>query len=253
MREANPVFQVAIVVYPGMTALDAIGPYEVLWPVQNVELRFVWKEAGPILTDSRALVIGATHSFAETPRPDLVVVPGSSCATATMMADAALLAWLREVHAHTRFTTSVCSGSLILAAAGLLEGRPATSHFMAMPFLTQFGAEPRPNERVVRDGRIFTAAGVSAGIDLALRLVAEIYGEEQAHISQLTIEYDPQPPFDSGHMSKVSLEIAERTKSNMRRMAANPRELVSIPTVLLHRWGELLVRGVRRRRTLFGS
>ena len=160
--------QVAIVLYPGMTALDALGPYEVLRGLRDVELRFVWREVGPIVTDSGVLVIGATHTFAETTRPDLVLVPGSSASTATLMGDAVVLDWLRSVHEHTRFTTSVCTGSLILAAAGLLEGRAATSHWAGLPLLGQFGAQARPAERIVRDGQVWTAAGVSAGIDLAL-------------------------------------------------------------------------------------
>ena len=145
--------QVAIVVYPGMTALDALGPYEVLRGLPGVEMRLVGKEVGPVVTDGRVLVVGASHSYDETPSPDVVMVPGSATATATTMTDATLLAWLRAVHPRTRFTTSVCSGSLILAAAGLLEGLPATSHWAALPFLPRFGAEPRPDARVVRAAR----------------------------------------------------------------------------------------------------
>jgi transcriptional regulator GlxA family with amidase domain len=241
--------QIAIVLYPGMTALDALGPYEFLHTLEDCELRFVWKEAGPIVTDSGVLVLGATHSFAETPRPGLVLVPGSSCSTATMMRDRELLAWLRQVHAHTRLTTSVCSGSLILAAAGLLEGRAATSHWAALPLLGQFGCEARPLERVVRDGKIWTAAGVSAGIDLALALVAEIDGEERARVVQLLLEYDPQPPFNSGHMSKASESVRAQAKREMIRLGTTPRELVALPTALLRRWLDVLHRKVRGEKT----
>jgi transcriptional regulator GlxA family with amidase domain len=241
--------QIAIVLYPGMTALDALGPYEVLNGLEKCELRFVWKEVGPIVTDSGVLVLGATHSFAETGGPDLVLVPGSSCATATMMADRDVLAWLRAVHPHTRLTTSVCSGSLILAAAGLLEGCAATSHWAALPLLGQFGCEARPNDRIVRAGKIWTAAGVSAGIDLALALVAELAGDERARIVQLMLEYDPRPPFDAGHMSKASEATRLAARREMARMAASPRELVALPTALLRRWMQVLHRKVRGEKT----
>jgi transcriptional regulator GlxA family with amidase domain len=232
--------QIAIVVYPGMTALDAIGPYEVLNLVPGRELRFVWKEPGPVVTDSRALVIGATHRLADTLRPDVVLVPGSSADTGTVAADDEVIAWLRAVHPHTRFTTSVCSGAVILAAAGLLHGRPATTHWMAMPILGQLGAIPRPDERVVRDGRVLTAAGVSAGIDLALTLLAELCGEDEARIAQLLLEYDPQPPFDSGHVSTASPDIRRRAMVRMTRLAANPRDGLNLPRVLARRWLERL-------------
>lgn len=228
--------QIAIVVYPGMTALDAIGPYEVLATLPGRELRFVWKEAGPIVTDSGALVLGATHSFAATPRPDLVLVPGSSADTATTMADTEVLDWLRAVHPHTQYTTSVCTGALILAAAGLLEGRPATTHWMGMPMLKTLGARPQPEARIVRDGKIFTAAGVSAGIDLALTLLAEIRDDDESRIAQLLIEYDPQPPFDSGHVGKATPEIVGRARRRMLKLALNPRDLISVPKILARRW-----------------
>lgn len=239
--------QIAIVVYPGMTALDAIGPYEVLWNLPDTELRFVWKEVGPVVTDSGVLVLGATHAFDETPKPDLVLVPGSSSSTTTMMAERELIDWLRAVHAHTRLTTSVCSGSLILAAAGLLEGCPATSHWAALPLLGQFGCEARPHERVVRAGKVWTAAGVSAGIDLALALVAELAGEQHAQMVQLLLEYDPQPPFDQGHMSKASAAVRKRAQREAQRMALSPRALMALPTVLVRRWREVLERKLRRR------
>jgi len=228
--------QIAIVVYPGMTALDAIGPYEVLAGIRDRELRFVWKEVGPIVTDSNALVLGATHTFAETPRPDIVLIPGSSADTVTTMADSTVIAWLRSVHPHTRFTTSVCSGALVLGAAGLLEGRPATTHWMAMPMLKTFGAIPQPDARVVQDGKIITAAGVSAGIDMALTLMAQLEGDDAARVAQLIIEYDPRPPFDDGHVSKASPEIRKAAVRRMARLAINPRDLLSAPKVLARRW-----------------
>ena len=187
-----------------MTALDAIGPYEVLRMLPDADLRFVWHEPGPITTDSGVLILGATHSFAETPAPDLVLIGGSGPDTMTTAADKKLLAWLRQVHETSTWTTSVCSGSVILASAGLLDGLAATSHWATQTVIGTLGAKPQRDKRIVQQGKIVTAAGVSAGIDLGLWLVGEIAGREHAEAVQLMIEYDPQPPFDSGHMSKAS-------------------------------------------------
>jgi transcriptional regulator GlxA family with amidase domain len=166
-------------------------------------VRFVWHEAGPITADSGVLIIGATHSLAETPSPDVILVPGGP-ATPVHARDGVLLDWLRQAHRTASWTASVCSGSVILAAAGLLEGRRATSHWLTVPALKAFGAIPVADERIVREGNVVTSAGVSAGLDLALWLAGEIGGEGRAKAIQLAIEYDPQPPFDSGHMSKAS-------------------------------------------------
>lgn len=161
--------QIAIVTYPGFTALDFIGPYEVLRQLPDAAVRFVWHEPGPITADSGVLVVGATHSFDETPSPDVILVPGSGASTTITARDGKVLDWLRRAHQTATWTTSVCSGSVILAAAGLLEGRRATSHWAAVSALKAFGAIPVSDERIVRDGDIVTSAGVSAGIDLALR------------------------------------------------------------------------------------
>ncbi|MEY4510242.1 MAG: hypothetical protein RLZZ450_2364 [Pseudomonadota bacterium] len=241
--------QIAIVFYPGMTALDAIGPYEVLRGIPGAEVRFVSKEVGPIVTDSGVLVLGATHTFEETTRPDVVLVPGSGASTATQMADRPLLDWLRKVHPTTRLTVSVCTGALILAAAGLLEGRAATTHWAGMPLLGQFGVEARPNDRVVRDGKLWTAAGVSAGIDLALAMVAELDAEETARVVQLIIEYDPRPPFDSGHMTKASAAVRQRAQRETLRASVSPQELVALPRVLVSRWLTVLRSKVRGERS----
>lgn len=206
---------IAILLYPGMTALDAIGPYEVLNSAPGQDIRFVWKRTGPVVTDHGGLTLGATHTLAEVERPEVVLVPGSSANTATAMRDAAVLDWLRAAHAHTRFTTSVCSGALVLAAAGLLKGHPATTHWAVMGSLAKYGAEARPNERVVRSGKIITAAGVSAGIDMGLILLAELAGEEAAKAAQLAIEYDPRPPFDAGHVSKADDATRERATAEL--------------------------------------
>ena len=144
--------QIAIVVYPGFTALDFIGPYEVLRSLPDAEVRFVWHEPGPITADSGVLVVGATHSFDETPSPDILLVPGG-ITSVEYARDEKLLDWIRHAHETTAWTTSVCSGSLILAAAGVLEGLRATSHWMIVPMLKTFGVIPVSDERVVREGR----------------------------------------------------------------------------------------------------
>jgi transcriptional regulator GlxA family with amidase domain len=203
--------QIAIMLYPGTTALDVVGPYEVLSRIPGAEVRFVGKETGPLLTDGSVLLLGVTHTLAETPAPDLVLVPGGMT-TPTAMVDKEILGWLRSVHETATWMTSVCSGAVILAAAGLLKGQPATTHWIAMGGLRMMGAIPRPDERIVRTGKVVTAAGVSAGIDLGLWLVGEIAGRELAEAIQLTVEYDPQPPFDSGHMSKASEPVRKRAK-----------------------------------------
>lgn len=195
--------QIAIVLYPGFTALDFIGPYEVLRNLPGAEVRFVWHEPGPIVADSGVLVVGATHSFDETPAPDVILVAGGM-STPQHARDEKVLDWVRRTHQTAAWTTSVCSGSLILAAAGVLKGRRATSHWMVVPMLRTFGVTPVNDERIVQEGRIVTAAGVSAGIDLGLWLAGQLAGEAQAKAIQLAIEYDPQPPFDSGHVSKAS-------------------------------------------------
>ncbi|MFN8070383.1 MAG: DJ-1/PfpI family protein [Mycobacterium sp.] len=195
--------QIAIVVYPGYTALDFIGPYEVLRNLPGAEVRFVWHDTGPVAADSGVLLVGATHTFDETPRPDVILVPGGM-STFEHAQDERLLEWVRQAHQTSTWTTSVCSGSLILAAAGILKGTRATSHWMVVPMLRTFGVTPVSDARIVHEGRIASAAGVSAGIDLGLWLAAQLGGEAQAKAIQLAIEYDPQPPFDSGHVSKAS-------------------------------------------------
>jgi transcriptional regulator GlxA family with amidase domain len=235
--------QIAIVTYPGFTALDMIGPYEVLRNLPGAEVRFVWHEAGPITADSGVLVIGATHSLAETPSPDVVLVPGGP-STPVHARDEELLDWLRQAHRTATWMTSVCSGSVILAAAGLLTGRRATSHWLTVGTLKAFGAIPVNDERIVHDGDTVTSAGVSAGIDLALWLAAQIGGEGRAKAIQLAIEYDPQPPFDSGHMSKASVATKAAATALLAKESVNPPQLKAA-TLLL--WEQAL-RATRSRR-----
>lgn len=195
--------QIAIVLYPGFTALDFIGPYEVLHYLDDAEVRFVWHEAGPISADSGVLLIGATHSFDETPSPEIIIVPGGMTSFEHAR-DQKLLQWIRKAHETSKWTTSVCSGSVIMAAAGILHGKQATSHWSVLSALKPFGVTPVGDQRMVHQGKIVTAAGVSAGLDMALWLVGQIDGERTARAIQLAIEYDPQPPYDSGHLSKAS-------------------------------------------------
>ncbi len=237
--------QIAIVTYPGFTALDMIGPYEVLRQLPGAEVRFVWHEPGPVTADSGVLVVGATHSLSETPSPDVVLVPGGP-ATPVHARDEALLDWLRGSARAAAWTTSVCSGSVILAAAGLLEGRRATSHWLTVPALKAFGAIPVGDERIVRQGNIVTAAGVSAGLDLALWLAGEIAGEGRAKAIQLAIEYDPQPPYDCGHMSKASAATKAAATALLSRDSVKPANLKA---ATLLAWDQALgaVRGRRRK------
>ncbi len=211
---------IAIVLYDRFTALDAIGPYEVLSRLPDASVTFVAAEAGPVRTDNGMLTLLAERSLAQVPAPDIVLVPGGPGEVA-QRAGGAVLDWLRQANRTSTWTTSVCTGSLILAAAGLLEGRRATSHWLALEELGRLGAEPVA-ERVVFDGKIVTAAGVSAGIDMALTLVASIAGDTVAQAIQLGIEYDPQPPFDAGSPQKAPAEVVELLRNMSRFDAQSP-------------------------------
>jgi putative intracellular protease/amidase len=204
----------AILLYDRFTALDAIGPYEVLSRLPGASLAFVAVEAGPVTSDNGMLTLLAESSIDDVPEPDLVLVPGGPGEVGAR-GENVVLEWLRKVDRTSAWTSSVCTGSLILAAAGLLEGRRATTHWLAFEELRRLGAEP-VHERVVFDGKLVTAAGVSAGIDMALALAAEIAGAQVAQAIQLGIEYDPQPPFDSGSPEKARAEIVEALRSRSR-------------------------------------
>lgn len=235
--------QIAIVLYPGFTALDFIGPYEILHRLPDTEVRFVWHEPGPITADSGVLVVGATHSFTETPSPDLILVPGGPT-TVEHARDELVLAWLRQAHQTAEWTTSVCSGSLLLAAAGILDGRRATSHWLVLPALKTFGVTAVGDQRIVDAGdQIVTAAGVSAGIDLAMWLAGQIAGESKAKAIQLGIEYDPQPPFDSGHVSKASAATKAAATALLSKDVMKPATLKASTLML---WDQA-VRKVRGR------
>jgi putative intracellular protease/amidase len=205
---------IAILIYPRFTALDAVGPYEVLSRLPGATVTFVAEQAGPQRTDTGALAIVADAALADLAHPDILLVPGGP-GQAALMDDGPVHKWLGAAHETSTWTTSVCTGSLILAAAGLLDGIRATSHWAAIEELGDLGAEVVP-ERVVFDGKIVTAAGVSAGIDMALMLVDRIAGPQLAQAIQLGIEYDPQPPFDAGSPQKAPAEIVEAVRAHSR-------------------------------------
>lgn len=206
--------EIAILLFERLTALDAIGPYEVLSRIPGATVKFVAAQAGPKRTDVGALALVADYSLDQVASPEIVVIPGGPGQSA-LMNDEPVLNWVRQVHQTSKWTTSVCTGSLVLGAAGLLKGLHATTHWLAYDALRSLGAEP-VSERVVIEGKIVTAAGVSAGIDMALTLVARECGDDLAKSIQLGIEYDPQPPFDVGSPGKAPAEIVERLRSRSR-------------------------------------
>ena len=197
--------QIAIPLFDRFTALDAVGPYEVLSRLPGARVDFVVAEPGVVRTDTRMLAVQVELGLDDVPAPDVVVVPGG-IGSRDALADERLLAWVRAAHAQSQYTTSVCTGSLILAAAGVLDGVDATTHWLATDVLESLGARP-VSERFVERGKVITAAGVSAGLDMALRLAERIAGADVAQAIQLAIEYDPDPPFDSGSPSKASDEV----------------------------------------------
>ena len=198
---------IACFLFDGITALDIVGPYEVLQRLPEANVKFVAKEAGSIRTDNKFLALVADYATADVTSADIVVIPGGF-ATRDLETDAATLDWIRAIDQTTTWTTSVCTGSMLLAAAGLLDGKEATTHWASMDRLTEYGAIPT-SRRVVEQGKIITAAGVSSGIDMGLTLAAKVAGDDFAMCVQLGIEYDPQPPFNAGSLEKAPANIAE--------------------------------------------
>jgi transcriptional regulator GlxA family with amidase domain len=203
--------EIALLLYDGMAALDAVGPYEVLRNVPGWEVRTVAPEKGEVRDERGTMGLVADHALAEMTAADILLVPGGR-GNRPLLEDEQLLGWLREIDRTTKWTTSVCTGSLLLGAAGLLEGKRATTNWLELEALRAFGADP-VGGRFVEDGKIVTAAGVTAGIDMALHLVARDVGPEVAQAIQLGIEYDPDPPFDSGSPEKAPAEIVELVRS----------------------------------------
>jgi putative intracellular protease/amidase len=208
---------IAIPIFDRVTALDAVGPYEVLSRLPGATVKFIAEELGPKRTENGMLALSADATLDDLPDPEVIVVPGGF-GTRALMEDETILSWVRRAHETSQWTTSVCTGSLVLAAAGILDGLEATTHWLLLDALRPFGATP-VQRRVVEQGKVVTAAGVSSGIDMALGLAARIAGNDLAQAIQLGIEYDPQPPFDSGSTSKARPEIVELVRDRAALLA----------------------------------
>lgn len=204
-----------LLLFPKLTQLDLTGPYEVLARVPGAKVHLIWKTLDPVTADT-GLRILPTTTFADCPNLDLLLVPGGAGVN-ELMADAEALAFLRERAGGTPYMASVCTGALVLGAAGLLTGRRAATHWASRPFLEAFGAVPVA-DRVVIDGTLFSGGGVTAGIDIALRIVGDLYGTASARAIQLSIEYDPQPPYDAGSPERAGPEVVGRVRDAMGGM-----------------------------------
>jgi transcriptional regulator GlxA family with amidase domain len=200
--------QIVIGLYPGFTALDAIGPYTVFTNLPGADVVLCAEQRGRLADDNGLLQLDLEHTFDDVPTPDVLLVPGGLVTRRLARERGAIVDWIRDAHRSTTYTTSVCTGALLLGAADVLRGRRATTHWVAAEQLRAYGAEPT-EERVVFDDKVVTAAGVSAGIDLALTLVGRLENHETAQAIQLGIEYDPQPPYDAGAPSKASPAIRD--------------------------------------------
>ncbi|HET6159403.1 MAG TPA: DJ-1/PfpI family protein [Dongiaceae bacterium] len=205
-------FQIGILVFPGVQQLDLTGPYEVFASLPDAKVHLIWKDRAPINT-ATGLVLGPTMIFSECPALDVLCVPGGGGVNA-LLQDAGVLGFLRAQAARARYITSVCTGSLVLGAAGLLKGRKATTHWLSHDFLDKFGAIPTRG-RVVRDGNLITAGGVTAGIDFGLAVVAELVGKEQAQAIQLALEYAPEPPFHAGTPEEAPAAVLNAVKERL--------------------------------------
>ncbi|HEY1359637.1 MAG TPA: DJ-1/PfpI family protein [Thermoleophilaceae bacterium] len=202
---------IAIPLYDRFTALDAVGPYDVLSRLPGARVTFVAVERGLYRTENGMLGVVADGALEDLPEPEIVMVPGGY-GTRALLNDERMVGWIRRAHESSTYTTSVCTGSLLLGAAGVLDGLEATTHWLELETLERFGATPT-SRRVVEQGKVITAAGVSSGIDMALVLAARLAGDEVAEAIQLAIEYDPQPPFDSGSTAKARPETVELVRN----------------------------------------
>ncbi len=210
---------IAILLFDRLTALDAIGPYEVLQRLPGAQVRFVAAARGPVRTEQGMLGLIADFALDEVTSADILLVPGG-IGTRPLVEDEPTLEWIRAVDAGSDWTTSVCTGSLLLGAAGLLAGKEATTHWRVLDLLRNFGATP-VSRRVVEQGKVITAAGVSSGSDMALTLAAHIAGDEVAQAIQLGIEYDPQPPFDSGSVAKAPESVYQLAVAGLQHADTN--------------------------------
>ncbi|MCC6436769.1 MAG: DJ-1/PfpI family protein [Acidimicrobiales bacterium] len=215
---AGPPASIAIALYDGFTALDAMGPYAVLATHPGSTVTFVADRRGPI-RDDQSLTVNVDTAFDDLPDPDMIVIPGGIITRRMARDGHPVVDWIRRVHPHTTWSTSVCTGAVLLAAAGVLDGLDATTHWIAYDQLAELGAHPT-GERVVIRGKVATAAGVSSGIDLALTLVQRWSGDFVAQAIQLGIEYDPQPPLDAGSPTKAPAKVLEVVGRSMRAAEA---------------------------------
>lgn len=218
---------IVIYLYNGLTALDAIGPYEVLSRLPNANVKFVSKEKGVIVTDTHFLKLVAEYDISEIEKADILVIPGSVVGFIREAKDKLLLSWINKIDKVSTWTVSVCSGSIILAAAGLLKNKKATSHWAVIHLLKDYGSIPI-SERYVQDGKIITAQGVSAGIDMSLYLAGKIVGVEKAKAYQLSIEYDPKPPFNSGNINKADSSTIDLAKKILSKEAKKDLSIMEI-------------------------
>jgi len=196
------MLSIAILLYEGFTALDAVGPYEVLASLENAKVTFIAENKGEIRSDTKSLGVVADASLSEVPKPDIIVIPGGAT-TPQAAANQTILAWLKEAHQTSLWTTSVCTGSFVLGAAGLLKGKTITTHWAAQSHVESLCQAKYSEQRFIQEGKIITAAGVSAGIDMALYLVSQVKNQETAESIQLALEYDPKPPFSQGSFSEA--------------------------------------------------
>lgn len=226
---------IVIYLYNGLTVLDAVGPYEVLSRLPEANVKFVAREKGLIVSDTHFLKLVADYEISEIQSADILVIPGSVIGFIRESKDASVLNWIQQIHRTTTWTTSVCSGSVILAAAGLLKGKKATSHWGTLLMLSDYEAIPT-SERYIQEGKIITAQGVSAGIDMALFLVSQIVGVEQAKAYQLFIEYDPNPPFDAGTISKADDATITLAKKMLGKEAQKDLSLLDALKNLTSLW-----------------
>jgi putative intracellular protease/amidase len=210
--------KIAALIFDKITVLDIVGPIEVLSWVPGAEIVWVGKAKGPIRAAPTGLAMTVEHTLDEVRDADILIVPGGP-GVRLLLKDELVLDWVRRLHARTQWTTSVCTGSLLLGAAGLLKGLEATTHWNSVPTLESFGAKYR-EQRVIPQGKIVTSAGVSSGIDMALWLVGKIAGDEAAKEAQLCIEYDPQPPYDAGAPSKAGAAVVEKARATVKDIVA---------------------------------
>lgn len=214
---ARTQMDIAILIFDKLTALDAIGPYEVLSRLPDAKVTFVAKEPGPQRTENGMLALHADRALSDLRNPEVLLVPGGFGARA-LAEDHEVIEWVKAAHVSSLWTTSVCTGSLVLGAAGLLDGLEATTHWLVLDALSEYGATP-VSRRIVQQGKIMTSAGVASGIDMALRLAAKIAGPQWAHGIQLGIEYDPEPPFAGGSQRTAPPEIIELVRSRPSELA----------------------------------